>query len=409
MKRKVISLISIATIVSCFFFMPTIKAETLQDKKNQNEQKQQEAEDKLEYVKEELSDALVKIQEMDDQIRTAEKEIEGMDKELLDLQKEVTQITNDLNKVQERYDENQKLMEKRMVVMYETGDISYLDLLLHSSNLVEFLSNYYIIEQIMESDNNTLDEIEKEKDEIETTKIKLEEKKAELKLLRVKKEQTKVIMQNNKTIQQVEVNKLSEQESKLQKQIQEYKDEQDRLEKMIALVSEYYVYNGDISGAVMTWPVAKSGTYITSGYGVRVHPIQGILKGHTGIDIGNAGYGAPVIAAADGIVTLASYYGGYGNCVMINHGNGVSTLYGHGQAILTEVGKEVKRGEIIMEVGSTGQSTGPHLHFEVRINGSPVNPLPYLGYELQEDNNSSDNNNTIQINTENNNKTNTSE
>ena len=128
----------------------------------------------------------------------------------------------------------------------------------------------------------------------------------------------------------------------------------------------------------MAWPVAKSGTYITSDYGMREHPIQGVIKKHTGIDIGNAGFGAPVIAAADGVVTMAVYDRGYGNCVIINHGNGISTLYGHGQAILTEVGKEVKKGDLIMEVGSTGNSTGPHLHFEVRVNGSCVDPMPFL-------------------------------
>ena len=128
----------------------------------------------------------------------------------------------------------------------------------------------------------------------------------------------------------------------------------------------------------MAWTIAKSGTYITSDYGIREHPIQGIIKKHTGMDIGNAGFGAPVIAAADGVVSMASYYGGYGNCVMINHGNGVSTLYGHGQKILTTVGTTVKKGDLIMEVGSTGNSTGPHLHFEVRINGTPVDPKPYL-------------------------------
>ena len=128
----------------------------------------------------------------------------------------------------------------------------------------------------------------------------------------------------------------------------------------------------------MAWPVAKSGTYITSAYGTREHPVHGVTKFHTGIDIGNAGFGAPIIAAADGVVSMASYYGGYGNCVMINHGNGISTLYGHGQKILTSVGSTVKKGDLIMEVGSTGVSTGPHLHFEVRINGSHVNPMTYL-------------------------------
>ena len=105
------------------------------------------------------------------------------------------------------------------------------------------------------------------------------------------------------------------------------------------------------------WPVAKSGTYITSPFGMREHPIQGVVKGHTGIDIGNAGFGAKVIAASDGVVSFAGVLGGYGNCVIINHGGGISTLYGHGQAILTTVGTNVKQGDVIMEVGSTGNST----------------------------------------------------
>lgn len=128
----------------------------------------------------------------------------------------------------------------------------------------------------------------------------------------------------------------------------------------------------------MLWPVAKSGTYITSPFGTREHPVQGVVKAHTGIDIGNAGYGAKVIAACDGTVTHAGTLGGYGNCVIINHGGGITTLYGHGQAILTKVGTKVKAGDIIMEVGSTGVSTGPHLHFEVRVNNIAVNPLSYV-------------------------------
>ena len=396
MKQKIISLVSLLIIVSCFFFMPITKAETLQEQKEQVEQKQNEANEKLQYVQSELSESMLKIQNLDDKIREAEADISQMDEKLVSLQKEVTETTEKLNAVQDKYEKNRKLMEKRMVVMYECGDISYLDLLLHSSSLVDFLSNYYVIEQIMESDNEILKEIEEEKSEIEFTKEKLENKKTELKLLKEKQEQTRIIMLNNKTVQQNSIEKLSEEEKALQQKLQEYKDEEQRLENMIAYAANNYEYMGEFTGGVMAWPVAKSGTYITSGYGVRVHPIQGIIKGHTGIDIGNAGFGAPVIAAADGVVSMASYYGGYGNCVMINHGNGVSTLYGHGQKILTEVGKEVKKGDLIMEVGSTGVSTGPHLHFEVRINGNIVNPLPYLGYSVntnEETQNNSDNNN----------------
>lgn len=378
MRNKIISMLTIIIIISCFFFMPKINAATLEEQKQENQEKKEQAEKELEYVKEELSEALVKIQELDDKIRSAEKEIADMDENLLQLETKVTDTTQKLQKVQQNYDENQKIMEKRLVVMYECGDVSYLDLLLRSSNLIEFLSNYYIIEEIITSDNELLESIEKEKNEIEETKKQLEKEKAELKLLKVKKEQTRIIMQNNKTIQQNQIDRLSDSEKELQQKIQEYKDEETRIENLISLASGQYVYNGEYTGGLMAWPIAKSGTYITSDYGIREHPIQGVIKSHTGIDIGNAGFGAPVIAAADGIVSMASYYGGYGNCVMINHGNGLSTLYGHGQKILTTVGTEVKKGDLIMEVGSTGVSTGPHLHFEVRINGKPTNPLPYV-------------------------------
>lgn len=378
MKSKVISVFIIISLLSCFFFMPKINAETLQEQKEQNQAKQQETQQKLEYIKEELSDAVVKIQELDDKIRKAEKEIEEMTAKLQTLETKVEQTSKDLEKVQKSYEQNKELMENRLVVMYECGDVSYLDLLLHSSNLIEFLSNYYIIEEIIKSDSELLESIEKEKNEIEIKKKQLESEKTELKLLKVKQEQTKIIMQNNKTVQQNQIDSLNDSEKELQQKLQEYKNEEERIENLIKIASQDYTYSGEYTGGVMAWPVAKSGTYITSNYGIREHPVQGITKFHTGIDIGNAGFGAPIIAAADGVVSMASYYGGYGNCVMINHGNGVSTLYGHGQKILTTVGTTVKKGDLIMEVGSTGVSTGPHLHFEVRINGSCVNPLPYV-------------------------------
>lgn len=353
MKDKVISIFVIIILLSCFFFVPNINAETLEEQKEQNQAKQEETQEQLEYIKEELSDAVVKIQELDDKIRETEKEIAEMSVKLIDLEAKVEEASKELEIVEKDYEENRETMEERLIVMYECGDVSYLDLLLSSSNLIEFISNYYFVEEIIRSDNELLDSIEKEKNEIEIKKNKLDKEKAELKLLKVKQEQTKIIMENNKTVRQNQIDSLSENEKQLQQKLQEYKDEEARIENLIRLASSGYEYSGDFTGGVMLWPIAKNGTYITSGYSTREHPIQGITKFHTGIDIGNAGFGAPVVAAADGVVSLASYYGGYGNCVMINHGNGISTLYGHGQKILTTVGTEVKKGDLIMEVGST--------------------------------------------------------
>ena len=171
---------------------------------------------------------------------------------------------------------------------------------------------------------------------------------------------------------------LMEELKELQKEITEYKKEVYRIQGLIAQASGEEFLPIQYTGGNMIWPVAKEGTAITSYYEQREHPISGIVHYHSGIDIGNAYFGTPVVAAMDGYVSYAGWLGGYGNCVIINHGDGVSTLYGHGQAILTTLHKQVKQGDLIMEVGSTGNSTGPHLHFEVRINGYTVNPLLYV-------------------------------
>lgn len=378
MKEKVVATIISIVLIFCFYSFSVSTATSLNDQQQQVKQQKEETQQKIEYVQEELSARVVKIQELEDKIQASQSEIDTMEEQLTTLQTEVEEITKKLNVIEQSYKENEELLEERLVVLYETGDVMFIDILLHSASLIDFLSNYYTIEQVVQNDTELLETIEKERKEVEKTKSDLEEKKANLKILKAKTEQTRVILQNNKTIQEAEMAQLTEEERKLQEDLKNYIAEETRIESLIQLASNTYVYNGEFTGGVMAWPVAKSGTYITSAYGIREHPIQGVIKQHTGMDIGNAGFGAPVIAAADGVVSMASYYGGYGNCVVINHGNGISTLYGHGQNILTEVGKEVKKGDLIMEVGSTGNSTGPHLHFEVRVNGVPTNPMPYL-------------------------------
>lgn len=378
MKKKIISVFMIIVLIACSYSTIIINATTLGEQKEEVKQKTEEAEQQLEYVQEELTNEIVKIQQLDDEIRKAEEDISSLETELTELQEKIDEITLKLDAVEKQYIENEELLQQRLIANYEAGDITYLDILMNSSNIVDFISNYYVIEELIKYDVELLEQIENERQEIENSKRELDEKKATLKTKKAKKEQLSIITQNNKIVKEQNVAKLSIEEQELQQKITEYKEEEARIEALIKIATNEYEYTGDYTGGVMAWPVAKSGTYITSGYGIREHPIQGIIKSHSGIDIGNAGFGAPVIAAADGVVTMAGYYGGYGNCVIINHGNGISTLYGHGQTILTEVGKEVKKGDLIMEVGSTGVSTGPHLHFEVRINGSCTDPMPFL-------------------------------
>lgn len=352
MKKRFFIICILTVFLSCFFLMDYSIGTSLQEQKEKVEEQVKEAEDKLEYVQGELSTTLIRIQELDDTISKAQKEIDEMQKQLKSLNENVKELQADFDEKEKLYKDNKNLFEKRLVAMYEKGETSYLEVLLKSSSLIEFISNIYYMQEIMKSDRDLLNVINDEKEKIETAKNKLEEEKVKLKLLKAKQEQTSVIMQNNKVLQARYLEELSEDEKNIQTKIEEYKREEERIQNLIDFISGLG-YEGEYVGGVMAWPVAKSGTAITSDYGVRVHPIYGVVRGHTGIDIGNAGFGAPVIAALDGVVSYAGVLGGYGNCVMINHGNNVTTLYGHGQKILTEVGKEVKKGDLIMEVGST--------------------------------------------------------
>ena len=358
------------------------------DRYNANKGKIDESNTRLEIVESELSTSLKKVQELTNEVDAYSSQYEEISTKIAEVEAEIAETNTTLEEAEKEYKKKEKLLRKRLVAMYISGDTNYLDLLFSSGNLVEFLSNYYLVEQIVNWDEKILNDVMEKKTFIENKKQEQEERQIELKKEKLKADQMQTLLENSRTIEQEYINNLTDEEKALQEKIQTYKTEQAQLEEMIRNAINW---SGNLAiyytGGPMIWPVGKEGTYITSGYGVREHPIQGIVKQHSGIDIGNAGYGAPVIAAKDGVVTYAGWMGGYGNCVIINHGNGIATLYGHGQEIITELGKTVKQGEVIMLVGSTGNSTGPHLHFEVRKNGTPVSPLIYLSedyYQTEE-------------------------
>ena len=391
MKKKVISIILIFLVLQ--YFCTFVFAENsltneitnsvvnevdLEAQKEEVENKIEETNTKLEYVQDELSSTMLKVQETEDKIMQYENEIEELGQKMDTLQASIDEANQKLQIASQNYQEKSDLLAKRLVAIYEAGDTQYLDVLLKSKSVTEFISKYYIIQEIAEYDGILINQIEEEKNNIETTRQKLENEQAEIKIIKSRSEQTSIVLSNMKTLQQSYINDLSEGEKVLQEQITAYKKEQQEIEEQIMLATNGFSPDIQYTGGEMLWPVAISGTVITSGYGVREHPIQGVVKEHTGLDIGNAPLGTPVVAAADGVVSYAGWLGGYGNCVMINHGNGIVTLYGHGNKILTSVNTEVKQGDTIMEVGSTGNSTGPHLHFEVRVNGEYANPLNFV-------------------------------
>lgn len=357
MNRKVIISLIILLMIANLSFSTVVFAEDLSKQKEEVNGKIEEQSQKLEYVQGEISSAVKEIQELDDKITQYQKQINELKNKLTTLQSSIKETNEQYNKIKEEYDKNEKLFQERMIALYEAGDTTYLDVLLSSSSITDFISNYYLIEQLADYDSKLLSKIEEQKSKLEETKNKQEQEEKDLQEVRNEATKVATTLINSKTVQKSKMEKLTEEEKSIQNQIQQYKIEEAKIENQIKAANGDTVYELQYTGGVMLWPVAKEGTYITSPFGTREHPIQGVVKLHTGIDIGNAGFGAKVVAAESGVVTYAGTLGGYGNCVIVNHGGGITTLYAHGQAILTTVGTKVNKGDVIMEVGSTGNST----------------------------------------------------
>lgn len=348
----------------------------LLNKQNEIKTQQNEATTQLEGVKEELSNNLQQIQELNTNISKYEEEISGLDNQVITLQNSITEIEKKLGIAQENYDKQKQALEERVVAMYEAGNTTYLDFILSSKGITDFISNYYLISEIANYDTQLLDNIEKEKNTIETSRNALDQQKKEYNTIKANKEKTAIILENTKTIKNTYVSQLTEQERQIQDQIDLYQSQINEIESEIMKITMANMDSTYIGG-IMAWPVPGY-TRITSSFGMRTHPITGIYKLHTGVDIAGAPVGADFVAANDGVVVKAEYNSAYGKMVMIDHGGGISTLYAHGSEIVVQLGQTVKKGEVVLKVGSTGYSTGPHAHFEVRQNGTPVDPMPYI-------------------------------
>lgn len=302
-------------------------------------------------------------------------------------------------KLKKDYKNQEKLLKERLVASYEAGETSYLDFLLSSESLTDLISNYYLVEEIASYDAELLDKIEKEKKEIEQAKQTLENSKKELATQKASKQSVSLQLKTSKSEKDKYVSQLSEEEKQLQSRIDQLKKDNQSIDAKIrakqaeieAALKRQQEQNRNNSNSGSNNSSSNSGTS-SSGF---IKPVNSYVTTgmyyssgayHGAVDFGAAGVnGMPVYAAADGIVhTTAALTTSYGNYVIIAHYNGLYTLYAHGQAgsICVSEGQAVKKGQQIMRVGSTGNSTGPHLHFEVRKSPGTyscrVNPLSYL-------------------------------
>lgn len=305
------------------------------------------------------------------QINATQKEIDLYQEQIDALDADIQKYQKEIDDINAEIDSNLAVFSERLVVLYTTGSFTSLEVLLSAKDFGEYLEKIQFTKALSDNDNRLLKTLSEDMAEVEEKKAVIDKNKEDI------VDAQKAIQEKQKELdaQYTEVNtivKNNESEiADLQDDYEALIDEQQKIQESLNEVTGNLVGTGNF-----IWPVP--GYYkLSSKYGYRWHPVYGTWRLHTGIDISSSGiYGAKIVAADDGVVSLSGWNGGYGNCVVIKHNNGYSTLYAHMKsASPLRKGQSVRKGDTVGYVGSTGTSTGPHLHFEIMYNGNYQNPM----------------------------------
>ena len=347
---------------------------------NSNQDKLDEIKDKIDDVENQLSAGKKESKSLASEIEALERQINAKEKELDKIQANISATRSkigtaqeEMKQVQEDMVEQNDNMNQRLRAMYKNGNTGMLEVLLGSEDLSSLVSNIDMVSRIYDSDTEVLETMQETYNKIEEQKKQLEAMNVELKAQEAQAKAKQDEMEADQSVIQSKKSAVDKDNKELEKMLDEFQAEADALVKEIqGLQSTGTKY----TGGKMTWP-APGYTRITSEYGNRIHPVLKTKKFHAGMDIGVPS-GNKIVAAAGGTVIKAAYSGSYGNMVMIDHGGGIVTLYAHNTKLLVKKGDKVSAGQQIAVSGATGRVTGPHLHFEVRVNGNYVNPRNYL-------------------------------
>ena len=395
MKSTIVKVIAsvISVIILIQFSTITLATSKSQLKSQQStlNSKIKETQENLQEIKSEKSAAMKEVEELIAQISEFESEIDELNNQIDGINSKINEAQSNLDKAIEEYDEQENLLNDRLVLMYENGETSYLDFMLSSKGLTDFISNYYLVSELTQYDSELLEQIQAKKQSIEEQKVNLENSKKELDTTKASKEQKQTQVKNAKASKDAVVAKLSSEEKSTQQALEEFEKDKRAITSELSKIAAQEAAAAASRGSSYT-PSAPS----SSGY---IFPVAGCSKsnianksypsyrGHTGVDVNIGVVGKTVVAVKSGTVAISTAltnssggYRSYGEYVVINHHDGTMTLYAHMLAGSRRVsaGQSVSQGQAIGTVGSTGNSTGTHLHFEVRVNGSPVNPIPYL-------------------------------
>lgn len=381
MRKKLISILLCMSLLFCTGSMAFADTKSqLESKNKQAQQKAQDAQKKIDQAKQQQKNHEARKKELDAQMATVAERVKKLSNEIAALQSDISKQEEEIQRLTKQEQENKELFKLRMRALYEDNNSSYLDILLSSGSLSDLFYRIDMIRQIADYDQQVISDIVNQKQKVEEATAILKAKQDEIKAVKEKEDAEKkqlaaLISENTQIMSQLEKD-IAAYTKEYKKFEQESANIQAQIKSLTSSGQSSGTSSAKYTGGTMTWPAPGYYT-ITCPFGPRIHPILKVRKSHSGMDIG-APSGASVVAAADGTVIVSGYSTAYGNYIVINHGGGITTLYGHHSSNLVSKGAVVKKGQTIAKVGSTGWSTGPHLHFEVSINGTVKNPLDYL-------------------------------
>ena len=341
----------------------------LQRQAEEQQAKTNEASAKVESVSE-------RLRQIQEELRVATAEYKEVKGQLDSVEDKISDNTELLQKTEADLKVKNKKLQQRVRDIYINGQISYVDVLFGAKDFADLMTRMDVLKRIIKHDYDLIMKVREEKATVENTRAQLEKDKAEAEVLVADAQAKKAKVEDKESEQQVLLDQAIYDRDTSERMYEEIMAASQEVANMIRRSHMSSAgYSGAPAGAGgMIWPISGP---ITSEFGSRTHPIFGTARFHSGLDIGGD-YGMPIYAAASGTVIYAGWISGYGNAVIIDHGGGVTTLYGHNDSLNVSEGENVAQGQVIAMCGSTGNSTGPHCHFEVRENGEPVSPYGYL-------------------------------
>ncbi len=356
------------------------------DQKDEAEENEKEAKNVLSSLEDEQNQLIKYVQQVDAQITSLQTEITAKEDEADALQDEIDDTQLKLADAQVAEDDQYAAMELRIQYLYENGEVEYIDTLMSSASFTDMLNKSEYVEQLSEYDQEQLNKLIATKQEIEDYEKTLKRDLVDIETVKADLETQREDLQTVVAEKEAEISKYDDDIVAQEALVAKFTAEKEAAEQKIAEFQRAAIASAQSSGQTVYDASAYSGKFmcpvagwyvITSYFGGRDAPTAGASTYHQGLDMGCA-YGTDIVAAEAGTVIMSTYNGGAGNCVMIDHGNGVCTVYMHNSQLIAGVGQTVEKGQVIAKAGSTGVSTGTHCHFGVSINGTYVDPLNYL-------------------------------